>query len=323
MGSNTSKPGQDTLVETETFDITNPSDGFAIPCKLWKPNTGRRPRAAVFLIHGGIFTLGCRETHAELIQAFVKQLNILIVTASFRDGKTTTYETGKTMSDLMSVANFMIDDSSKHSKNNKKYNNNNNHNMHQLPFGLIGCSSGGFFAMALANKLGGESSSNHPAADNNKLRFCIPICPVSNPHARAMYLRHCLEKTPPLGSGKDLYPVRHTPERAREILNKQLQFFETYKQMSVAAQEVDRNLHDVPTLAILGAEDKNVPPQVTEHVSSHWCWRLIVVGKGAGHEIQAVPPSDPRMSYIPDMNTFLVGVLHEGATGGSLWCSYW
>lgn len=293
-----------TTIDAYSYDmeVTNDVDGYKIPCSIWTPahseekNSRKQIRAAAFLIHGGMFSKNDRHDHADLTQALVSQLGMVVITANFRDGSATTYGSGVWLQDLKSVARYMMD----------QYPN--------LPFGLFGCSSGGWFSMALANEL-----------DYGLVQFCIPVCPVSNPHARAMYLKHCIENTTPLGSGKDLYhpSVRHQKERAQQILNNQLKFFETYKQMSVAATSVEENVNKVPTLLILGSEDRNVPIQVQQNAIISWASRTVIIGDGAGHELQVRPLSGPFHSYLPDIDRFLHFVLKEVAVAKvhRPWCS--
>lgn len=166
----------------------------------------------------------------------------------------------------------------------------------RLPVGVIGSSSGGWFALHLCNSMREE-----PPA------FCIPLCPVADPHARAVYLQHCVDS-----NTSKVYPYRHAPERAREILKSQLQYFdESLDQMEQAARAVQENLHQVPTLLILASHDLNVPPQAVENVQRQWATRTVVIGNGSGHEIQNAPPAGYD-SYIPDIDRFLSHVLRKG-----------
>jgi alpha/beta superfamily hydrolase len=235
-----------------------------------------------------MFSSGDRNSHEAITRAFVSQLGVTIVTANFRDGSTNaTHDTGKTLQDLKSIVRYIMSMQSTFPSSPS--------------LGVIGLSSGGYFALALCNALG----------PSIKVDFLIPICPVANPHARAMYLKHCIEETTPLPSGKDLYQgLRLDPKRAQEILDYQLQYFETYKQMSLAAAAVESNQHNIPTILIAGAQDKNVPPQVIQTTVSQWASRTIVIGN-AGHELQTAIPSDPDQSYLPDLDRFLSTVLRD------------
>jgi pimeloyl-ACP methyl ester carboxylesterase len=172
----------------------------------------------------------------------------------------------------------------------------------KLPFGIIGSSSGGYFALQLCNALD----------ECTDVQFCIPLAPVAHPEARAVYLKHCIDGTTPMmTNGKDVYSsLRHTKERAQTILDNQLAYFETFKQMSLAAEAVSKNVNKIPTLLVLGAVDKNVPFTVTQQVQQQWATRTIVIG-GMGHAFQNEPPSDPTQNYMPDIDRFLKIVLNE------------
>ena len=284
----TSKDMTKALVKSTEFTVRNHNDGYEIPCKLRLASSKKNKlRASVLLIHGGMFSKGDRESHAPLAEALAG-LGLAVLTATFRDGSTTTHNTGITFQDLSSLVAYM----------KETYSN--------IPFGLIGSSSGGYFALALA------CSRNEHALLPGTVDFCVPICPVANPHTRAMYLRHCIEGTTPLPNGKDPYPLRHDPTRAKEILENQLKYWENYKSMSEAGKELMVNVTGVPTLLILGSADRNIPPQVTHRVE-FWATRTIVVG-GAGHEIQTTPPSDPKQSYLEDVDRFLHIILEEDDT---------
>lgn len=277
MGDQPSKPGD--YVNREEVTVKNGNDGCQIPCKLWKPK-GRIRAAAVF-VHGGKFSTGDRNSHSLVSESLAAQTGIAIITANFRDGSQTTYETGKSISDLKAVAEFM----------KKRY--------YNEPFGVVGSSSGGFFALALCNEM-----------DFGAIKFCIPLCPVAHPHARAVYLNHCIQGTTPLASGKDLYHIRLPPEKAEDVLTNQMKFFGSYKDMAMASEEVRENIHQVPTLLILASADANVPPQVTQHLVDNWACRTVIIG-GVGHEIQDAPPADFSQSYIPDVERFLRHVLKD------------
>jgi len=277
MGDQPSKPGD--YVNREEVTVKNGKDGYEIPCRLWKPKG--RIRAAALFIHGDMFSNGDRESHSLVSESLAAQTGIAMITATFRDGSSTKYESGKSISDLIAVAKYM----------KRRY--------YNEPFGVIGSSSGGFFALAVCNEM-----------DYGDVKFCIPLCPVSHPHARAVYLNHCIQGTTPLSSGKDLYPVRLSVERAQAILDSQMQFFGSYKEIAVASEDVSENVHQVPTLLILGSADAYVPPQVTQQLVDTWASRTIIIG-GAGHEIQNAPPADFAQSYIPDVERFLRNVLKD------------
>lgn len=271
MGDQPSKPSD--YVDCEEVTVKNAEDGYEIPCKLWKPKG--RIRASALFIHGGMFSKGDRDSHQAVTLSLAAQVGIAVMTANFRDGSMTSHSTGKTISDLQYIAQDM----------KRRY--------YNEPFGVVGSSSGGFFALALCN-----------AMKEGEIKFCVPICPVANPHTRAVYLGHCIDGTTPLDSGADLYPVRQPPQRAQMILSNQMQYFKTFNNMIKAADSILQNINEVPTLLILGSADANIPPQVSQHHMDYWATRTVIVG-GAGHEIQNFPPTDPNKSYIPDIERFL------------------
>jgi pimeloyl-ACP methyl ester carboxylesterase len=296
MGAQPSKPSSG--VNCKEIVVKNPIDDYSIPCKLWTGvgrTTTRRIRGVAVFIHGGMFSIGNSDSHRAVTEALVSELDLAVVTVNFRDGSVANHASGKALADLEAVASDL--------KSSSEFS--------HLPFGVVGSSSGGYFALSLCNAL-----------DFGEVKFCIALCPVANPHARGVYLKHCMEGTTPLSTGKDLYPVRHNPQKAEHILTNQLQYFETFKQMAVAADVVQSNLHQVPTLLILGSADANVPPQVTQNVVNQWATRTVILG-GAGHELQNEPPKDPHQSYIPDMERFLTSVLKDNGGGWSPrpWCS--
>jgi pimeloyl-ACP methyl ester carboxylesterase len=283
MGAKSSKPSV-IVDDVDTYEFTvDNDDGYSIPCKLWTPSpSSRNIRAAALYLHGGMFSKGDRNSHSAVTRALVTECGLAVLTANFRDGSTTKYSSGQTLSDLKRLTLYL---KTKFPK---------------LPFGIIGSSSGGYFALQLCNAID----------EFGDVQFCIPLAPVAHPHARAIYLKHCLDGTTPMTNGKDLYSVRHTKEKAQTILDHQLAYFQTFKQMSQAAEAVSTNLNQIPTLLVLGAVDKNVPSTVTQQVQQHWATRTIVIG-GVGHEFQNEPPSDPIQNYIPDIDRFLKSVLKE------------
>lgn len=295
MGAESSKPSVVNDVDSVELTVKNERDGHSIPCKLWTPSSFPI-RAAVVFIHGGMFSTGDRHSHTAVVKALVRDCRLAVLTATFRDGSCTTYASGLSLSDLTQLARFTKKKFPKH------------------PLGVIGGSSGGWFAMQLCNS----------ADSGDMIQFCIPLCPVAHPHARAIYLKHCIDDTTPFANGKDLYnELRHTKENAQKILDNQVAFFETFKQMSMAADEVSTNKNKIPTLLVLGAVDRNIPPNVTQNVQQQWAARTIVIG-GAGHELQMEIQSDPMKNYILDLDRFLKSVLKEEETPPLQqrpWCS--
>ena len=267
-------------VKTQELLVTNEEDGFEIVSKLWTGGDAMatKARAAAVFLHGGIFSRNDRNSHAPVSEALVRDCGLSVLTADFRDGSSTTFRSGKTLSDLKALVRFM---KSKYPK---------------LPFGVIGSSSGGYFALQLRNAL-----------QSGDIHFCIPLAPVADPKARALYLRDCIDGSTPIS---DSYLVRHTAERAQFMLDHQLKYFESFQQMSIATEQVVKNKHGIPTLLVLGGADKNIPFQVTQNVQQEWATRTIILG-GIGHELQNEPSASPAHNYVSDINRFLEVLLDE------------
>jgi len=265
--------------EERTIPTSIEGDDFAIPIKVLVPED-RPLRAAVFFIHGGIFAFGDCHSHPTIARGLA-ELGLAVVTASFRMGKEAPRRTNITMRDLRDVIDFARE------------------RWPDLPFGLVGSSSGGHFALTLSQDLGPSMVS-----------FCIPICPVADPSRRASYLRSSIS-----GSAKsDGYATFHDPGRSSFILEKQLSFWEDDASMAEAGDALKTNKHDVPTLLIIGSADKNVPFAVTNDVQS-WATRTIVMG-GKGHELcEEVVPGKGYHCYLPDVDRFLEYCLSMPADG--------
>jgi acetyl esterase/lipase len=90
-------------VPSELIFVANESDGTPILCRVWTPP---RPRGAVVFLHGGMFSQGNLNSHPQVSRALAVELNLAVLTASFRDGSRTTYSTGETMTDLQSIARY-------------------------------------------------------------------------------------------------------------------------------------------------------------------------------------------------------------------------
>ncbi|KAL9189966.1 hypothetical protein ACHAXT_009641 [Thalassiosira profunda] len=261
--------GVELQISTATVPSSIEGDGFAIPIKAYRP-VNTPIRSAVFLIHGGIFSYGDRESHPTIAEGLAK-LGLCVTTASFRNGEEAPHRTNITMRDLRDV----ID----HTRGEWP----------DVPFGLVGSSSGGFFALTLMQTLG-------PAV----VSFCIPICPVADPFKRASYLRSSVSGS----AASEGYAACHDPTQSARILEKQLSFWEKDEDMKEAADGLKTNRHDIPTLLILGSVDKNVPFEVTAGVQS-WATRTIVIG-GRGHELcDEVVKGGGYHCYLADIDRFL------------------
>ena len=261
------------------------SDGYNLDCRVWLPTSDTPTVAACLFVHGGAFTHGDCDSHQAVSQALVSDCSMAVVTCSFRNGGVAPHATGKTMDDLSAVIRFV----------REKWSN--------VPVGVVGSSSGGYFALALTRHIGAELSTQHHANDAQSLDFCIPICPVANPGKRARYLSSCINGT----AEEDGYAFYQTnKDVATSIQSAQLSFWEKLENAHEAGDALDIP-SSVPTLMIIGACDTNVPPQVTSGVQS-WATRTISIG-GRGHEICNAPPIPE--SWIPDVKRFVHGIAEE------------
>ena len=183
-------------------------------------------------IHGGSFHDGDETWNKSQSQDFANK-GVNIMQLNFRQ---TTTE--RAISDLTDACYFL----------QKMYT--------DLPFGVIGTSSGGFFSLIL--------STNPPL--NIKISFAIHICPVSNPYQRFCYLKNSNHKY------KNL------------LMNNQLLHFGSERNMRVKQQMVSlRLLDDVYTLVICGNKDVNVPEHINKHLFSNK--NITNVMLDGGHEI--------------------------------------
>ena len=121
-----SAPPLDVKVTETSIPSTIENDNFSIPIKIFTPiinnnkkNNKKKIRAVVFFIHGGIFALGDMHSHPTISVALSK-LGLIVVTASFRNGKEAPHETNVTTRDLMDVIHYCTTIYS------------------ELPFGLVG-----------------------------------------------------------------------------------------------------------------------------------------------------------------------------------------
>lgn len=266
---------------TETFIPSSiENDNFQIPIKTFTPTT-TTTRAVAFFIHGGIFALGDMHSHPTIANA-LSQLGLVVITASFRNGEEAPHATNVTMTDLNDVVDYCL----------RTY--------PDLPFGLVGSSSGGFFAIHLSQTL------QHSSNKRGGVAFCIPICPVADPFKRASYLRSSIS-----GSAQsEGYNAVHTPEQSKFILEKQLSFWQSDERMLEASESTRSNTKNVPTLLIIGSADKNVPFDVTNEVQG-WATRTIVIG-GMGHELcDEIVRDGGYCCYLPDIERFLEHCLRE------------
>ena len=264
------KPGG--CVDVDVAEAAVPStienDDYRIPINVYTPC--KPLQAVAFFIHGGIFYHGDKESHPTISNGLA-ELGLLVVTASFRNGEEAPHETNITMRDLTDVIQYC------------------KQRWCGVPFGLVGSSSGGFFALRLSQSLG-------PAS----VDFCIPICPVADPFKRASYLRSSIS-----GSARsEGYASFHSSEKSLQILEKQLSFWKDDDSMKEAGESLRSRQASVPTLLIIGSADKNVPLKITLDVQS-WADRTICIG-GKGHELcDKIVEGGGYNCYLSDIDRFL------------------
>ncbi|GMI57580.1 hypothetical protein ScalyP_jg7883 [Parmales sp. scaly parma] len=218
--------------------------------------------------------MGDHHSHSSIAESLAS-LNNNVVRVDFRCGSSAPYSSKLAFQDLQDVVHH-IQNSSPNTQ-----------------LGVVGSSSGGFFALKLVRMLPPQTFA-----------FCIPLCPVSQPGTRAKYLRSCMNDSP--SSLSSQYPTFHTKEVAKAILDGQLSFFSLgIDEMDAAALPLKTpHPSHPPTLLILGSADKNVPFAVNEPLL---CWvdKTIIIG-GAGHEIQdAMPQLESHKCYIEEIAIFI------------------
>ena len=263
-------------METGNHAVTS-KDGYLIDCRVWKPSA--TPLSACIYIHGGAFVNGDADSAPGISSFLASTCHCVVITCSFRNGPSAPYASGKSMMDLIAVSRYLM----------------RLPICSDLPFGIVGSSSGGYFSLSLAKEL--DSTSSFPYL----VHYCIAICPVAHPGRRSRYLQSCMAGT----AAADGYMYYHPPARAALIHQTQLSFWEQEKFADDAGEELVRHfpVSNIPTLCILGAEDMNVPPQVTMYVQQ-FATKTISIGRH-GHEICSVPPTIDSMSYVDDVKRFI------------------
>lgn len=253
-------------------------DGYALAAKICEPASGAPPPvAAAVFAHGGCFHDGDLESQHAVVAALAS-VGVASVSSSYRQGGAHPHPAAQR--DLEDVAAFVRE------------------RWPSLPFGVVGSSSGGWHALHLARALA-------------EVRFCVALCPVADPAARAAYLRACVAGTAPAEG----YACWHAADAARAMLGKQTAYWRSEEAMRTAGEGV-ATPHAVPTLMVLGSADKNVPLRVTAAVQG-WAHRTLVLG-GLGHEVQGGPAADAEAgggrggggkgggdSWLPDVERFV------------------
>ena len=139
----------------------------------------------------------------------------------------------------------------------------------EYSLGVIGCSSAGYFALQLAQQLG-------------TIDYVIALCPVFDPAVRFRYLQ----------DGKIECDSWLSLDMRTKMQKQQLVYWQTEQNMIDAAQQLRQGKYKVPTLAIFGNSDANVPPsmalQFCEQVVQHDD-RVAVACLEGGHDLCSKP----------------------------------
>jgi len=187
--------------------------------------------AAVLYARGGCFSEGGVASHAAMARDLAAR-GVVVVAVDFRQGAAHPWPAAlRDLGDAAAAARALA---------------------LGLPLGVAGSSSGGFHALALAADPAAWGATGGPFA------FCLALCPVFDPLARASYLRACVA-----GAADDV-AAPHDPARAAEMLTLQGGYFAGGDaEMRAAADLVRGPRGPTPVFAVLGGADRNVPPHVT------------------------------------------------------------
>ena len=165
-----------------------------------------------------------------------------------------------------------------------------------LPMGIAGYSSGGFWALHMAQ---------HPP-DEKPFAFCLATNPVAHPGLRAKYLRSCLSGNWE-GEGYTVSLEKGTAER---MLGTQTGYWETQEAMDRVGDQLGPGT--CPTMVVLGGLDGNVPEQVTAGLM---LWipepKVIVVEYGDHSCGVATKPEEHPESYLYAVREFLMVAITE------------
>eukprot|EP00929_Paragymnodinium_shiwhaense_P018723 TRINITY_DN12996_c0_g1_i1.p1 TRINITY_DN12996_c0_g1~~TRINITY_DN12996_c0_g1_i1.p1 ORF type:complete len:295 (+),score=55.99 TRINITY_DN12996_c0_g1_i1:37-921(+) len=255
-------------------------DGVEISARITSPQ-GNEAWASVVYAHGGCFYDGDRDSQMP-IQEMLASMGLNVVSTSFRQGGAHPHPAA--LRDLLDVA--------QHTRTQL---------WPRLPLGVVGSSSGGYLALAMAR----ESAAKHVAGDPgaglelpSSFAFCVALCPVAHPGKRLQYLKSCINGT----AAEDGYLVSHNAELATSMRDKQTAYWKTEEAMNAAGKELLRP-GLVPTFMVLGGQDKNIPFDVVVGVQA-WAKKTITVGCH-GHELQAADATEPSDCYAAALKLFL------------------
>jgi len=225
-----------------------------------RKRTGEKPKATLLLLHGGCFVEGDETYNADQALGLVHDLHVQVVTCNFAQTN---------FNDTMSDIRVMIDFCRGLDEPN-------------IPVGVIGCSSGGYFALCLA--LDATVSLN----------MVIAVCPVALPKARLAYLL-----------SEDCSLDQST--RAKMIRMQNAYWSDSHSMDDADARILDaKHVWCVKPICIFGNHDKNVPDSVSQlflnacktHANRHVQIRVL----DGGHELCFKP--------FPTVNAVIEAALH-------------
>lgn len=210
-----------TILPQAMIRVTSHLVQHRVRCLSYEPGVQPKTRIVALVLHGGCFSQGDETWQAEQCKSWCEKQQWTCVTADFR--QTCLIETFQDLHHLVQFVRgeFVLAHESPDSA--------------PARLGVIGCSSGGYFALRCA-----QMTSLH-------LDFVVALCPVVDPHARYLYLSH--PECPLL------------VERRKQMQTQQGQYFQgSLDKMKQAAQLLMRkSSYRCRTLCIFGESDTNVP----------------------------------------------------------------
>ena len=224
-------------------------DGVEMDAIIYTPTVPHITAASLF-VHGGCFSHGNYRSQPAMAHALAGA-GMVVVYSSYRQGAG--HKHPSATDDLMDVTRFA------------------RARWPELPVGVVGSSSGGWHALALAES----------PPDNVPYAFAIGLCPVAHPGRRARYLQSCIAGTAEEDGHGNLH---HTAATAASMLAAQCSYFgqssvagddSAAAAATAAAMDAAGNrlltpgpYHNKPTrtMVVLGSADKNVPLSVTADV---------------------------------------------------------
>jgi esterase/lipase len=205
-------------------------DNVFVKYKLYD---AKNPKCIILGVHGGCFQDGDENWNKEQSEDLANN-NISVIHVGFRQDSTE-----QSLQDLIYAYHFL--------KTKYEYTN--------LPVGVLGSSSGGFFSIALANNY----------QHNIKFDFSIHLCPVSKPFQRYKYLQ-----------------TSDHPHKT-SMLEKHLKHFKDERTMRTHGKLTNIKEVHAPMLVITGTKDKNVPVSINKHLMVNK--KITCIMLDSGHEI--------------------------------------